>query len=203
MAIKSILVVDDDVQFGRFLKRVFTEMGHRVEQISNPREIIDRYNKFAPEFIFLDIFMPDLDGIEVANWLSKKDFRGKLVFMTAHDPTFLTAARTSIAARIEATVATLEKPARVEEIRELLDERRGTPRKKALKAATILHDNDSEMMRCMILDISENGARLKPTDAAVLPQTFRLMISKGPSYDCEVIRREDDLLAVRFVSRSA
>lgn len=199
MAVKSILVVDDDVQFGRFLKRVFTEMGHRVEQISNPREIIDRYKKFSPEFIFLDIFMPDLDGMEVANWLSKKDFRGKLVFMTAHDPTFLTAARTSIEPRIEATVATLEKPARVEEIRALLDERRLTTRKKTLKAATILHQNDNATMKCIILDISENGARIKPTDPAIVPQKFHLMIANGPSFDCEVIRRDDDQLAVRFL----
>ncbi|MDH3700047.1 MAG: response regulator [Alphaproteobacteria bacterium] len=199
MVVKSILVVDDDVQFGRLIKRVFTAMGHRVEQISNPREIINRYNKFTPEVIFLDIFMPDLDGIEVANWLSKKGFNGKLVFMTGHDPTFLAAARTSIEPRIEATVATLEKPARVEDIRALLDERRVTPRKKTLKAATILHQNDNAMMKCIILDISDNGARLKPADPTVLPQNFRLMIAKGPSYDCEVIRRENDQIAVRFL----
>ncbi len=109
MTVHSILIVDDDVAFGRLVKRMLSGMGHIVEQISDPREIMDRYDKLAPDIIFLDIFMPDMDGIEVANWLIEKGFNGKLVFMTGHDPTFLAAARAA-AMRGEAHVVTLEKP---------------------------------------------------------------------------------------------
>jgi CheY-like chemotaxis protein len=61
----------------------------------------------ASDIIFLDIFMPELDGIDVAHWLIEKRFNGKLVFMTGHDPTYLAAARAA-ARRGEAHVATLE-----------------------------------------------------------------------------------------------
>lgn len=120
MSAYSILIVDDDVQFGRFVKRAMSSMGHIVEQISRSREIFGCYDVFAPDFIFLDIFMPDFDGIEVSNWLSKKHFNGTLVFMSGYDPVYLTAARTFAQRRSKAKVATLEKPARAEKIRELL-----------------------------------------------------------------------------------
>jgi DNA-binding response OmpR family regulator len=198
LSVHSILIVDDDVEFGRLVERVVSGMGHIVEQISRPREIMDRYDKFAPDIIFLDIFMPDMDGIEVANWLAEKRFNGKLVFMTARDPTFLSAAYAA-AERIEADIATLEKPARVNEIRALVNEQRVISRQMILKAATIVYQNDSCTMNCTILDLSENGAKLKPTDVTLLPQTFRLMVADGPSYDCEEVRRTHDQIAVRFV----
>ena len=116
----SILIVDDDVQFGRFVKRAMSDMGHTLEQISKSCEIFERYDVFAPDIIFLDIFMPDFDGIEVSNWLAKKRFDGTLVFMSGYDPAYLIAARNIVQQRSQAKVATLEKPARVEEIRELL-----------------------------------------------------------------------------------
>lgn len=120
MAAYSILIVDDDVRFGRCAKRAMSCMGHIVEQFSRSCEILDRHDIFAPDFIFLDIFMPDFDGIEVSNWLSEKRFSGTLVFMSGFDPAYLTAARTFAQRRSKAKVATLEKPARVEEFLELL-----------------------------------------------------------------------------------
>jgi len=219
MSVKSILVVDDDVQFGRLIKRVFTSMGHNVEQLSRPREIVDYYDNCAPDLILLDIFMPDVNGVEVANWLSKKHFNGKLVFMTGYDPSLLSAAQNAIQSRIEATVATLEKPARVDQIRALLneqpaspqdlaridefcefqDERRASARNKTLRTATISYQYDSCTMKCIILDISELGAKLKPTDSMILPEYFRLKIDYGQSYNCQMVRRTKDQIGVRFV----
>jgi hypothetical protein len=70
---------------------------------------------------------------------------------------------------------------------------------KSLEAGTIIDQNDSSRMKCLILDLSENGAKLKPTDVTLLPKTFHLMIADGPSYDCEEVRRTHDQIAVRFV----
>jgi len=215
----SILIVDDDVQFGRLVNRVVSNMGHTVEQISSSREIMQRYAEFAPDVIFLDIFMPDLDGLEIAKWLSEQNFSGKLIFMTGHDPAFLTAAKGVVEDRITASIVTLEKPARIEEIRAVLegpqssasipipedqsivtlDERRNHTRMKTLKAATIIYQFESCTMKCIILDISETGARLKPAEPVHLPGTFRLVIDHGASFNCKVVRRMDDQMGVRFV----
>ncbi len=120
MTAQSILIVDDDVQFGRLVKRIVSRMGHTAEQISRPRDIIDRYDTIAPDTIFVDIFMLDFDGIDVANWLSKRKFNGKIVFMTGRDSSYLERARKVMEDGGDANVATLEKPFRVNEVRDLL-----------------------------------------------------------------------------------
>jgi CheY-like chemotaxis protein len=215
----SILIVDDDVQFGRLVNRVVSKMGHTVEQIVSSREIMQRYVQFSPDVIFLDIFMPDLDGLEIAKWLTEQNFAGRLIFMTGHDPAFLTAAKTVVEDRISAAIATLEKPARIEEIRAVLEgpqasasipapaepaiaasnERRNNARMKTLKAATIIYQFESCTMKCIILDISETGARLKPAEPVHLPGTFRLALDHGASFNCKVVRRMDDQMGVQFV----
>ena len=88
----SILVVDDNVHFGRVLTRICSGMGHSVAHVANPWEILGLYDQQVPDVIFLDIFMPDFNGMEVARWLIDKGFDGKLVFMTGYHPNFLSAA---------------------------------------------------------------------------------------------------------------
>lgn len=121
MSVYSVLIVDDDVEFGRFVKRAISGMGHTVEEFPSPREFMRRYDKLAPDIIFLDIFMPELSGVEVTKWLSEKHFNGKLVLMTGRDPSVMAAAQQIAERRSEANVATLEKPFRVKEIRALLN----------------------------------------------------------------------------------
>ena len=116
-----VLVVDDDVAFGRLLRRVVVGAGHQVEAVANPADILKCYDAFKPNIIFLDLFMPDMDGFEVANWLSERGFDGKLVFVSGHDTRFSAMARRLAEARGKAVVITLEKPVRVNEIREILD----------------------------------------------------------------------------------
>lgn len=121
MSIYSVMIVDDDVEFGRFVKRALSGMGHIVEDIPNPREFMQRYDSLTPDVIFLDIFMPGLSGVEVTKWLTKKCFDGKLVLMTGRDPSVMTTARQIAERGSEADVTTLEKPFRVNEVRELLN----------------------------------------------------------------------------------
>jgi CheY-like chemotaxis protein len=116
----SILVIDDNVQFGRVLSRICASMGHTVTQAAEPWEIFALYGQQRPDIIFLDIFMPEFNGVDVARWLGDKHFDGKLVFMTGYHPNFLGAARRSVERQIDAEVTTLEKPARVEQILRIL-----------------------------------------------------------------------------------
>ena len=128
MSESCIVIIDDDVAFGGLIKRVLTAMGHAVVQLSDPHELMQRYDDVTPDVIFLDIFMPGMDGMAVARWLSQKSFAGKLVFMTGHDRTFLAAACAAMRGS-DAEVLTLEKPARIERIRELLQVRGGKSQK--------------------------------------------------------------------------
>jgi len=115
-----VLVVDDDAAFGKLLRRVVTGAGHEVETVTNPSDILERYDDFKPDIIFLDLFMPEMDGFEVANWLSGRGFAGRLVFVSGHDERFSAMARRLAEARGKAEVITLAKPIRVDQIREVL-----------------------------------------------------------------------------------
>ena len=79
------------------------------------------------------------------------------------------------------------------------DDKRGFPRKKTLRVGTISYRNDSCTMDCTILDLSDDGAKLKPLDSVNLPESFRLRIAHGPIYDCKVVRRARDEVGVVFV----
>ena len=78
-------------------------------------------------------------------------------------------------------------------------EQRAESRARTIKAGTISYKNESCTMECAILDLSAKGAKLKPRDAMLLPEVFRLRIPYGRTYDCEVVRRWRDQVGVRFL----
>jgi len=55
-------------------------------------------------------------------------------------------------------------------------------------------------MDCVILNISEGGAKLRPADMPACPNRFALQLDGNRSRDCEVVWRKQDFLGVRFVS---
>jgi len=80
-------------------------------------------------------------------------------------------------------------------------ERRNAPRYAVSQNAKILFRNRSCQMKCAILEISNAGARLKPSDAGLLPNEFELVISPKQQVKCEAIHRTETEIGVRFLSR--
>jgi len=78
-------------------------------------------------------------------------------------------------------------------------ERRRFGRRAVFKRATIVTDGGVET-GCVVVDISADGARLKLSDPAIIPDRLGLMIEDDDfSVHCKVIRREDEHLAVHFI----
>ena len=80
-------------------------------------------------------------------------------------------------------------------------ERRNTPRYAVSKDARILFRNRSCQMKCAIVEISNSGARLQPSDTVLLPNEFELVMSPTQRVTCEVIHRTASEVGVRFLSR--
>src|SRR5260370_21464847 len=59
---------------------------------------------------------------------------------------------------------------------------------------------DSELRKCMLLDISEAGARLAIDGAGDLPDEFTIIFGPGgrPFRRCQVVWRADKQVAVKF-----
>jgi two-component system, LytTR family, response regulator len=87
--VKTILtaVVADDEPLGRrgiTARLARSDRVRVVAECGDGRAAVDAVRRFAPDLLFLDIRMPDLDGFEVVDALPKAR-RPHVVFVTAHD----------------------------------------------------------------------------------------------------------------------
>lgn len=70
---------------------------------------------------------------------------------------------------------------------------------KALRKASISLDKGARTLDCSILEISDSGARLRPTAHVALPRSFRLRLTPSLTIGCEVAYRDKDDIGVTFV----
>jgi len=61
----KVLVVDDEPQIRRALRTSLTAHGYEVETAGTGEEALVKVVEFAPDLVFLDLGLPDLDGTEV------------------------------------------------------------------------------------------------------------------------------------------
>ena len=77
--------------------------------------------------------------------------------------------------------------------------RRGEPRRKVARTATIMDQGSPSPVPCVILDVSGSGARLDVHASATVPQRFKLLIDvDGSERLCEVVWRRQNAVGVRF-----
>ena len=68
-----ILIVDDDVELGKYVQVILGGAGMIVESISDPFETLDRIQKFCPELVLIDLNMPTCSGVELATIIRQQD----------------------------------------------------------------------------------------------------------------------------------
>src|SRR5260370_26854635 len=75
MAVKEkILVVDDEPSIRKYLQTLLEVDGYDVEVVSSGRDALERVNKGErPDFIILDVLMPEMNGIETLKELMQVD----------------------------------------------------------------------------------------------------------------------------------
>jgi two-component system, chemotaxis family, chemotaxis protein CheY len=63
---KKILIVDDSAFMRKVLRDIFESAGYTsFVEAGNGREAIELIQSERPDFVFLDIIMPDLNGMDV------------------------------------------------------------------------------------------------------------------------------------------
>ena len=80
------------------------------------------------------------------------------------------------------------------------EDRRGSARRRKLQKASMVVDGRPGLVDGMILDMSDTGAKIRPTNMSRLPSRFELRCGYGRTYICEVVRRSGFYLGVQFVS---
>lgn len=67
----KILIAEDDTFFQKFYKSELEKQGFQVRVASNGKEALEALKEDVPDLLILDIIMPDMDGFEVLENLSK------------------------------------------------------------------------------------------------------------------------------------
>ena len=60
-----ILVIDDDETIIHFLKKLFITEGYEVFSANGGAEGLIQVEKVNPDLIFLDVFMPEVSGLDI------------------------------------------------------------------------------------------------------------------------------------------
>ncbi len=82
---KSILIIDDDLLIRKTLLSNFSKEGFEVFLAENGEEGLRKYKQNLPDFVMLDIRLPDMNGIEVLMQIKDKNKDACVIIMTAFD----------------------------------------------------------------------------------------------------------------------
>ncbi|HLL78849.1 MAG TPA: response regulator [Ktedonobacteraceae bacterium] len=80
-----ILVVDDDPRITDLLRRVLAYEGYSVTTAATGQEALNRALERPPDLIILDIMLPELNGLEVAQRMRAAGDSIPILMLTARD----------------------------------------------------------------------------------------------------------------------
>lgn len=80
----SILVVDDSIEIGRCLYKVFSKAGYRVTIANSGTEAVELIAENPFDLIIADLKMPDMNGIELLKRTKKINSQSKVIILTAY-----------------------------------------------------------------------------------------------------------------------
>ncbi|MFB0980728.1 MAG: EAL domain-containing response regulator [Alteromonadaceae bacterium] len=115
----KLLVVDDETAFTEFVAEVSKGLGFDVVTTDNPSEFATLYQ---PDFniIVLDIFMPNIDGIELLRFLNERKSNASIIFMSGKDKGVLNSAQEIAIEQGMKVLGVLQKPFFVKQLEEVL-----------------------------------------------------------------------------------
>lgn len=69
---KSILVVDDELDFSELLQFRLQNCGHKLLFATNGTQALNQAREHLPDVILLDLLLPDLDGLTLCEILRRQ-----------------------------------------------------------------------------------------------------------------------------------
>jgi EAL domain-containing protein (putative c-di-GMP-specific phosphodiesterase class I) len=146
--VDRVLVLDDDPDICAFVAHAAVASGCEAASSTNFEDFKAR---LAPDItlVVLDLMMPQVDGIEVLRYLGEQRYAAEILLISGYDKRVL-----KVAAQLAATLglrvrASMQKPLKANELREVLA-RRDESRPRARSAAPSAERADVEAMRAAL-----------------------------------------------------
>ena len=73
LAGRKLLLADDSITIQKVVDLTFADEGVNVVCVSNGRDAIERLEEFAPDIVIADVFMPQINGYEVCEYIKQND----------------------------------------------------------------------------------------------------------------------------------
>jgi CheY-like chemotaxis protein len=77
-----ILVVDDEPSVLKAYGKILRKAGHEVLEAANGREALDVVQRDSVDLIVIDVFMPDVDGVEFTIRLKNETPDSKIIVVS-------------------------------------------------------------------------------------------------------------------------
>jgi len=81
----GIWLLDDDTSMLKALGRLLNSAGFIVEKFSDPADFLSRIAERECRVAVLDVWMPDMNGLEVQACLRRDSPRTRIIFITGRD----------------------------------------------------------------------------------------------------------------------
>ncbi len=117
MTERRLLIVDDEPDFGDFVRQVAEGSGYEVTVTTCGKEFMEVYDDVDPTAVVLDMVMPKIEGTELVQWLAARRCDVKVIIITGFHPDYAAIAGKLGKIRGLSSVTTLVKPVGTAQLR--------------------------------------------------------------------------------------
>jgi DNA-binding NtrC family response regulator len=80
----KVLIIDDEVSIRESLSHAFKKEGYEVDLAASKKEAIDLFTQYEYDVIFLDLKLPDADGLDILEELMENNIDTQIVVISAY-----------------------------------------------------------------------------------------------------------------------
>ncbi|MCW7462140.1 EAL domain-containing response regulator [Leptospira limi] len=124
--VTKALILDDNLEMTSFLSEVLQDANiSEIISLTESTKLYKIYND-SIDLIVLDLFMPDMDGIEILRFLGEKKSKASIILMSGYNQAVLSSAERIAKAYGLNVIGTVSKPINMETILILIENRNKT-----------------------------------------------------------------------------
>lgn len=120
MALPRLLLIDDEPALAAFVAKAADMCGFEPIVADHDQQFRDLFKADRPQMVALDLGMPGMDGVELLRFLASETYQDPVLIISGFDRRVLESAYRFGEALGLQMVGPLEKPARLEQLEEIL-----------------------------------------------------------------------------------